>query len=128
LIESTLIYLINGRKEKFDFPINSIIKKIDEKDLANWKLIKNIYSINKADSIIFATDDLEYQRFIFFMKLYILLTAFNGSIIDENKKIIEFNFMEFIFIDIPKLVFEIFITIITILSFKVIINKIYKEL
>lgn len=110
-----LILHVNGKFNYYNFPENSIIKKIDEKDLANWKLIRKIYLQNKSDSIIFATDSLMYQRFIFFMQFYIMITTFSGYIIDNSGQKLNFNFVVFILKDLSLFLLEILLSSIVII-------------
>jgi hypothetical protein len=107
-----LIFLLDAKKEKlctahgFD-PNNIEVVKIDDKLLAKRKFILGTMKKKKYENVYFGCIKIEFQRFHFFMKLYLLLSGFTkGAIIDEKGKIKKFSFVKFFFIEIPMLCVE----------------------
>jgi len=99
---------------------NIIFIKEDEKILSRFAQLKSIIKSQDFNSLYFATIDLSYQRFIIFMKLYILILNFGkGSIIDEAGNADRFNIFKLILIEIPKLLIEIVYTIFQIVYWQV---------
>jgi len=89
-----IIYHITGNisrvieKNKIDIS-NSVVKRIDEKMMAKPKFLKSIFKEANYSKVIFAVDDLSYQRFQTFMKLYILyFGSTKGEILDEHGTLI----------------------------------------
>ncbi len=85
--------------------------KISEKQLAKprkiLKLVRSGY-----DEILFGCLDIEFQRFIPFMLLYILLSnPKRGRIVDEFGKSIKFNIFRTLFVTIPLLALETLLSI-----------------
>lgn len=111
--QKTLFFLLNGKVDKI-FESNHlnkdhvIVEKIDEKELSNFKEIKNRIRREKYDQIYFGTYDLRFQRFTFFMKYFIFTSkSKKGMILDEFGKKINFNSFSFLVFDIPKFIFEL---------------------
>ncbi|MFN3306666.1 MAG: hypothetical protein ACK42Z_05710 [Candidatus Kapaibacteriota bacterium] len=89
--------------------------KISEKQLAKprrvLKLVRSGY-----DEILFGCLDIEFQRFIPFMLLYILLSKpKRGCILDEFGKKIKFSFFKTLFVTIPLLFLETFLSVLIVL-------------
>lgn len=89
--------------------------KISEKQLAKprkiLKLVRDSY-----DEILFGCIDIEFQRFIPFMELYILLSkAKHGGIVDEFGKRIKFSVLKTIFVRFPFLLLEALLSIFVVL-------------
>jgi hypothetical protein len=81
--------------------------KIDDKWLAKPKFIMNRIKEKKYENVYFGCIQLDFQRFHFFMKLYLLFSGFtNGAIIDELGKSKKFSYLTLIFIEIPFIIFE----------------------
>lgn len=94
------------------------IIKIDEKELSKPKEILKLIRKKKYDNVYFGTIDLNFQRFQFFIKLYLFLSFYwNGAIIDESGRTIEFKLINFIFFTIPYFIFEAFCSAIVIIVF-----------
>lgn len=106
-----LLWLVNGnakniiKVQKMNENEFEVIK-IDEKTLANpRKMIKTLR--NDYDEVYFGCISIEFQRFIPFMLIYILLSkAKKGGIIDEDGKKVTFSFARTILITIPLLLIE----------------------
>ncbi|MFP4528778.1 MAG: hypothetical protein ACLFQX_09525 [Candidatus Kapaibacterium sp.] len=106
-----LILLINGSPDKILIRMQGrgMLKlvKIDEKDLASAAEIRRIIAVHKPHRVVFACQDLAFQRFIFFMKYYIWrFSDGGGAIIDESGERIEYNTFGFIFRDVPAIALE----------------------
>ncbi|ROL57940.1 hypothetical protein D9V84_04270 [Bacteroidetes/Chlorobi group bacterium Naka2016] len=106
-----LLLLVNGnarsifsaqRLNESDF----VVLKIDEKTLAKPKQI--LKSLRKEyDEVYFGCISIEFQRFIPFMLIYILLSkAKKGGIIDEEGTKVIFSITKTIFGTIPLLLVE----------------------
>jgi hypothetical protein len=67
--------------------------------------------------VYFAVKDLEFQRFIVFLKFYILLTTGIGSIIDENGEEDKYSIGKLFFKEIPMLIYEIIASIFVVIYF-----------
>ncbi len=118
-----LLIQINGKKDiiidsnKLD--INNLdIIKIDEKDLAKPKKIIRLINSKKYDNVLYGCVDLEFQRFQYFMKLYIFLSKVKkGRIIDESGNVNEFRLAKFIFKETPNFKLELFISFFTVIFY-----------
>lgn len=114
-----LLMLINGNAKtifdvcRLDSSLFQVVK-VDEKTLAKPKeILKHIRK--PYDQIFFGCIDINYQRFIPFMILYILFSkAKKGGVIDENGKKIDFSLFTAIFIVPPRLIVEFSASIIII--------------
>ncbi len=108
-----LMILINGRLQNlFDAhglnPESVEVVKIDEKDLSRPGKMLRLMKSGRFGTIYFACIDLNYQRFHFFMKLYMILSgAFNSLIIDESGRRKGVSLFGFVFADCPALALEI---------------------
>lgn len=106
-----LLLLVNGNAknifvaQKLD-ENNFEVIKIDEKTLAYPKKLMKLLR-NDYDEIYFGCISIEFQRFIPFMLIYILLSkAKKGGIIDEDGATIRFSIAKTILVTIPLLVLE----------------------
>ncbi len=80
--------------------------KINEKHLVKPRKILRLVR-GSYDEILFGCIDIEFQRFIPFMELYILLSkARRGGIADEFGKKIKFSIPKTIFVTFPLLLLE----------------------
>lgn len=107
-----IIYHITGNisrvieKNKID-TANSVIKRIDEKMMAKPKFLKSLFKEADYTRVIFAVDDLSYQRFQTFMKMYILyFGSTNGEIIDELGNKNKFSVTKLFLKELPLLAIE----------------------
>ncbi len=83
------------------------IIKIDDKAFANPSFLLRAMREKKYDNAFFACIDVEYQRFQFFIKLYLALARkTKGGIIDEKGNFIGFSLPRFVFVDSPLFVAE----------------------
>jgi len=107
-----LIFLLDAKKETLCEahgidPTNVEVVKIDDKWLAKRKFILGRIKEKQYDNVYFGCIKIDYQRFHFFMKLYLLFSGFRkGAIIDEDGKSKKFSFLKLIFIEIPMIIFE----------------------
>lgn len=107
-----LVFMIDAKKEKLcganglnPYEVDSV--KIDDKWLAKPKFILNRIKEKKYENVYFGCIQLDFQRFHFFMKLYLLISGFtNGAIIDELGKSKKFSYIKLIFIEIPLILLE----------------------
>lgn len=91
------------------------IVKISEKQLAKPKKILQLIR-GPYDEILFGCIDIDFQRFIPFMKLYILLSkAKRGGIVDEFGKRIKFSIIKTILATFPLLLLEALLSIFIVL-------------
>ncbi len=111
-----ILYLLNGRSEliinanSLDAD-NTIIRKIDEKELTSFRHIINEVNQGGYSSLYFACIENSLQRFHFFMMLYILLSnAKSGGILDEGGHTIKFSRSRFFFYYLPSFVLEIIVS------------------
>lgn len=120
-MEKNLLLIVSGKKEEIiknnNFPADIISKKIDEKDLSDFKKINKLIKKEEAEKIYFSVYSIKYLRFLFFMKLFIFLNGMKGSIIDQSAQEIKFNLFTFIFIDIPKFIFEIIVSVFVVIFY-----------
>lgn len=80
--------------------------KINEKQLAKPKRILQLIR-GPFDEVLFGCIDIEFQRFMPFMELYILFSkAKRGGIVDEFGKKINFSILKTIFKTFPLLLIE----------------------
>ena len=87
---------------------DTLIRKIDEKDLSRFGLIKSIIKSGDYKRVIFGTQDISFQRFTFFISLFLFLTGkFSGFIADENGMTKKFSMLRFVFLEIPMFIAEI---------------------
>jgi hypothetical protein len=110
---------------------NFEIIKIDEKELSKPKFMLNLIKRKKYENVYFGTIDLNFQRFQFFIKLYLFLSFYwKGAIIDEKGDKEIFNLFKFLFISIPLFIFEVIYSVIVVIIFFPIIRihkwKVYK--
>lgn len=91
------------------------VVKIDEKRLGRPKdILRHIRKPYKE--ILFGCIDLDFQRFIPFMAIYILLSkAKRGGIVDEFGKVIKFSVLRTIFVTIPLLLLEAVLSVFIVL-------------
>ncbi|MCX6148692.1 MAG: hypothetical protein NTW25_15780 [Candidatus Kapabacteria bacterium] len=111
-----LLVVISGKTNKI-LESNKLLKQnllinlIDEKDLAKPKMIFQIIKLNDFENLYFGTEDIGFQRFQFLIFLYFLLTFnFKGKLIDENGSYREFNFIKFVFYQIPLFLLELIVS------------------
>lgn len=120
-MEKSLLLIVSGKKEEIiknnNFPADIISKKIDEKDLSDFKKINKLIKKERAEKIYFSVYSIKYLRFLFFMKLFIFLNGLKGSIVDQSAQEIKFNLFNFIFIDIPKFIFEIIVSVFVVIFY-----------
>jgi hypothetical protein len=113
-----LVILINGNLNQI-ININKIdnftSSKIDEKDLVKFNRIRMIIKNSNSNRIYFACKDIEFQRFIIFLKIYILFTTRIGSIIDENGVEDNYSFIKLFFNEIPMLFVEIVFSMVVVI-------------
>lgn len=120
-----LIININGNIERIKrfltAPESSVSHiKIDEKDLSRFSFIRKIINKENYDEIIFASSDLRYQRFTFFLWTYILLSkAKQGQIIDNTGHSMQFNLATYLLLTIPKFLFELLTSLFVIAYFHI---------
>ena len=112
-----LLVLLSGKKEiiiqENALSDNIQIVKLDEKQLSQPNAIKTILKSNKYDKVYFGTIDAEFQRFQFFIFLYIIIyNSGNGSIVDQSGNIISNSYSKFFFSRLPMFIIEIFVSII----------------
>lgn len=107
-----LLFLVNGNarniltKCNFSVPEFEVVK-IDEKSLAQPKKILGLIR-QDWEEVYFGCIAIEYQRFIPFMEIYILLSkARKGGIIDEDGKKVKFNSIKTVLVTIPLLIVEL---------------------
>lgn len=105
------MFFLHGRKDEIisNNNLNEAeleIIKIDDKDLANRKLIIKIIRAKEYHEVFFATKRLRYQRFLLVMKMYLLVTGKKGAIIDKDGNQDRFHPLKYIIIGIPTLIFE----------------------
>jgi len=87
---------------------DTLIRKIDEKDLSRFGLIKSIIKSGEYNQVIFGTQDISFQRFTFFISLFLFLTGkFSGFIADENGMTKKFSMFRFIFLEVPIFIAEV---------------------
>jgi hypothetical protein len=103
-------------KDKFNIEFNNY-QKIDEKDLVRFGKTLNLIKQDNPMKVYFAVKDLEFQRFIVFLKFYILLTTGIGSIIDENGEEDKYSIGKLFFKEIPMLIYEIIASIFVVIYF-----------
>ena len=130
-----LILLISGNAEKIvdfldeDFTTFEAIK-IDEKHLSNPKYILHTIKAKKYLKIVFGTLDIEFQRFSFFIGLYLLLSGMrSGTLADNSGKKRNYNPFLFIIRDLPLFVVELFLSFFVLIYFYIkypIIKKLWK--
>jgi hypothetical protein len=97
---------------------NFEIIKIDEKELSKPKFMLNLIKRKKYENVYFGTIDLNFQRFQFFIKLYLFLSFYwKGAIIDEKGDKEIFNLFKFLFISIPLFIFEMIYSAIVVIIF-----------
>ncbi len=111
-----LLLLISGNAEAIitklgDDLTSFVIIKIDEKDLSKRKFIINLMKNQKYEKIVFGTLDLEFQRFNFFIGLYLFLSGYsNGILADNFGNIKRYSLLRFLFIEIPMFILELFLS------------------
>ena len=109
-----LIFLIDANKNKILKAARLNARevefvKIDDKKLADYSFFLVKMRDKKYDNVFFACIDADYQRFKFFIKLYLALSGrTRGGIIDEQGRFIAFSWPKFVFFDIPAIIFEFF--------------------
>lgn len=106
-----LMFFLHGRKDEIirNNNLNEAeldIIKIDDKDLANRKLILKEIRKKSYQKIFFATKRLRYQRFLLIMKMYLLITGKNGAIIDKDGNQDHFHPVKYVIFGIPALIIE----------------------
>lgn len=112
----SLILLLSGNKDKIIAAhnldaSNLDIVKIDDKHLSNFKYIKSLINTNNYQDVYFVAKDMYLQRFHFFMLLFILIfNSGKGAILDENKKVIKFNYLLFFIKYLPFFMLEIIVS------------------
>jgi hypothetical protein len=131
-----LLLLISGNAEKIlanlneDFHTFDIVK-IDEKDLSRKSLIINLLKVKKYNKIIFGTLDIEFQRFNFFISIYLILSGYSKGILADNfGNIKKYSLIRFIIIEIPMFTLELFLSSFCILYFYIkfpIIKRLWKS-
>ena len=110
--ENLLILISGNRRQILDKAGieagDTLIRKIDEKDLSRFGLIKSIIKSGEYKRVIFGTQDISFQRFTFFISLFLFLTGkFSGFIADENGMTKKFSMLRFVFLEIPVFITEI---------------------
>jgi len=111
-----LLLIISGNAEKIlanlNEDINSFdIVKIDEKDLSRKSLIINLLKAKKYNKIIFGTLDIEFQRFSFFISLYLILAGYSkGKLADNFGNSRNYNPIIFFFKELPLFTLEVILS------------------
>lgn len=116
-----LLILLNGKSdiiiEKHGLDRNNLeIIKLDEKDLAKPREMIKIMRRKPYDNIYFGCIANSLQRFQFFIKFYFFITRKNhGLIIDHNRNCVKMNVSKFIFVEVIKFAFEVFVSVVVIM-------------
>jgi hypothetical protein len=112
-VRMNLFFIVNGNAKKILEAQglqneNFEIYKIDEKALAKPRKILPLVRNEKYQKIYFGCISIEFQRFIPFMLIYILLSrSKKGGIIDEEGKKINFSVLKTTLVTIPLLFVEL---------------------
>ncbi len=129
-----IIYHITGNisrvieKNKIDIS-NSVVKRIDEKMMAKPKFLKSIFKEANYSKVIFAVDDLSYQRFQTFMKLYILyFGSTKGEILDEHGNSNKFTIAKLFFKELPLLAIESIVSGLVIIYWYIYLSLIHSKI
>lgn len=118
-----LLILINGKKnkilEKNHLKEDEIREfKIDEKEIAKLRMLIRQVRSGQFDEIFFGCQEIELQRFNFFMKMYIFFSkARKGAILDELGNRDNFSSFKFIFIETPLFIIELIASALVIVYF-----------
>jgi hypothetical protein len=116
-----LLLIISGNADsilnQLNEDINSFdIVKIDEKDLSRKSLIINLLKAKKYNKIIFGTLDIEFQRFNFFISIYLILSGYSKGILADNYgNSRKYSPIAFIFKDLSLFTLELFLSSLVIL-------------
>lgn len=114
-----LVFYFNGNISNISDIIqnnNFDLVKIDEKELTKFKFLLSKINAFKYNRLFFYVIDVDYQRFQFFCKSYILFSRiFKGGIIDESNNFVKFNLSGYFFKDMPLFILEILTSFIIIL-------------
>lgn len=106
-----LLIIISGNSKRLTDLLDSSnpeVIKIDEKQLSDFKFIRSLTNKRENKSINFGCLNLEFQRFSFFINLFIFLSkAGCGSIIDESGNKVVFSKFNFVLLMIPKFILEL---------------------
>ncbi len=122
MAKKNLLILVNGTVEKIsqahNLDLNDYdVVKVDEKMFLHIKnVIRTINSGNYL-KVYFSCIDIDFQRFLSFMLLFIFLSKVkNGGIIDETGRIILYKLVTFLLIKFPFLTLE-YITSVPIITY-----------
>jgi len=119
-----LLLIVSGKKSEI-IKVNNLesdikIKKIDEKDLSRFSFINSLIKQDKIDKLYFSVYSIDYLRFEFFMKLFLLINNLPGEIIDQSGRSIKFSKSKFIFKDFPKFLLESFLSVFVVIYYHII--------
>jgi len=112
-LKNNLLILLSGNAEKIlkangwdaaDFDV----KKADEKDLSHFGFMLRLIKSDNYRRVIFGTQDIDFQRFFYFIMLLLLIAGkWKGGIADENERFAEFSPIRFLLICTPKFIAEL---------------------
>ena len=111
--DKKLLVLLSGNAAKILKSISAdagdfVVVKTDEKELSRPGFMLRLIKSGNFNNVIFGTEDIEFQRFTFFILLYLFLSGkFAGKIADEQGRTKRFSIFTFIFKDVPLFITEI---------------------
>lgn len=119
-----LLLIVSGKKSEI-IKVNNLesdikIKKIDEKDLSRFSFINSLIKQDKIDKLYFSVYSIDYLRFEFFMKLFLLINNLPGEIIDQSGRRIKFSKFMFLLKDFPKFLLESFLSVFVVIYYHII--------
>lgn len=115
--KKVLVLIVSGKQDKIrecffknEEDVNFI--KASEKIVAEPKKILAYIKEKKYNEFYFATDNVKYQKFKFAMQFYSLLSNTDKSgILDEFGNYLKFKYFNFFFMDCPKFLVSILLSI-----------------
>lgn len=127
-----LLLIVSGKKSDI-IKVNNLesdikIKKIDEKDLSRFSFINSLIKQDKIDKLYFSVYSIDYLRFEFFMKLFLLINNIPGEIIDQSGRRIKFSKFRFLLKDFPKFLLESFLSVFVVIYYHIIFAFKYEKI
>ena len=127
-----LLLIVSGKKSDI-IKVNNLesdikIKKIDEKDLSRFSFINSLIKQDKIDKLYFSVYSIDYLRFEFFMKLFLLINNRPGEIIDQSGRRIKFSKFRFLLKDFPKFLLESFLSVFVVIYYHIIFAFKYEKI